>query len=182
MGISKLGFVFIAMSLLILAAGCKNAKSSEITGMGVLQFKSEAYGFSFSYPDKWEEVSRDLPDKWALLDKNRNTILFLVNKAQKNDLLALGRLQALRDVYNEDKIPDLSEAELQKTFEIVKLEYFNNREWYTYGIKFSDKDVNSLVSGTLCQGNEIVFVLVSDYLSFDKNKATYTNMISTFEC
>ena len=184
MQILKLGFVVFVTIALILALGCKKEQTfnTEISENDYFQFKSDKYGFSFSFPKGWEEVNRDLPDRWALLDKDKTTILFIVNKPQSKDLLASGRSQAVKDLYNDDKISDLKETDLKKVIEIVKLESFNNKTWYTYGIKFADKNVDSLVSGTLCEDNEVMFVLVSDYLSFDKNKDLYIKMLNTFEC
>ena len=184
MKIFKLGFVAFVTVISILVLGCKKEQpiNTEIVEDVSLQFKSDKYGFLFSFPTGWEEVNRDLPDRWALLDKGKNTILFIVNKAQSNDLLALGRSQAVKDLYDDDKISDLKESDLKKVIEIVKLGSFNNKTWYTYGIKFADKNVDSLVSGTLCEDNEVIFVLVSDYLSFDKNKDLYIKMLNTFEC
>ena len=177
-------FILFMLSALVLA-GCKqkqefNAESTVKTE--VLHFKNEKYGFSFSYPSGFEEVTKDLPDRWALLDKNKNTILFIVNKARTRNLLSLGRSQALRDLYDDNKISDIKQDAAKKIFETVKLDTFNNRTWYTYGIKFSDKNVDSLVSGTLFKDNEIMLVIVNDFLSFDKNKEAYTKMLSTFEC
>lgn len=184
MRIFKVGFVAIVTVILILILGCKKEQpiNTEIVENVSLQFKSDKYGFSFSYPQGFEEIRRDLPDRWALLDKDKNTILFIVNKAQLKDLLALGRSQAVKDLYNDDKISNLKETDLKKVIEIVKLGSFNNKTWYTYGIKFADKNVDSFVSGTLCEDNEVIFVLVSDYLSFDKNKDLYIKMLNTFEC
>ena len=184
MKIAKFGFTLL-VPILILFVSCKQEQEFNTETIGktdFLQFASKKYDFSFSYPYGWGEITRDLPDKWALMDKNKNTILFIVNRAQGNDLLALGRSQALRDLYNENNISNLKRDDVKKIFEIVKLEYFNNQSWYTYGIKFSDKNVNSLVSGTLCEDNEITLVLVNDFLSFDKNKEAYSKILNTFEC
>lgn len=157
-------------------------KKVESSNSSLLKFKSEKYGFSFSYPGGWEAAAGDLPDRWALLDKNRNTILFMVNRAQSDNLLLLGRSQALRDLYDEEEVSRLKEEDMKNILEIVKLDNFNNRPWYTYGIKFSDKNVHSLVSGTLCGDNEIILVLASNILYFDKSKADYTGILGTFEC
>ena len=65
---------------------------------------------------------------------------------------------------------------------MVKLAAFNDATWYTYAINFSDKNVNSIVSGTLCNDNEINLVLVSDFGTFDKSKVIYSDMLNSFEC
>ena len=65
---------------------------------------------------------------------------------------------------------------------MVKIDSFNGRNWFTYGINFSSKNLNSLVSGALCGDNEVIFVLVSDFSTFDKNKNEYTNILNTFNC
>lgn len=173
--------IILIIGSLIFVIGCKD-KQLEIENSTNIQFKSEKYGFSFSYPRGWEEVTKDLPERWALLDKNKNTILFLVNRVKSKDLLMLGRTQALKDSYPDIDISDLKQDKIKEVIETVKLDSFNDQSWYTYGIKFSDKNIDSLVSGTLCGDNEIMLVLVSDYLFFDKNKNIYTKMLSTFEC
>ena len=181
MKIFKLRFFSFAILMVILVVGCKKEEFNA-EDAGTTPFKSEKYGFSFSYPQKWEEISKDLPDRWALLDKNKNPILFLVSRAQSKDLIVLGRSQALRDLYPNNTISDLKQDKLKEVIEIVKLESFGNQTWYTYGIRFPGKNVNSLVSGTLCGDNEIVLVLVSDPLYFDENQGVYKRMLSTFEC
>ena len=177
-------FIGLVISAFILV-GCKQKQelNSETAGKtDLLNFKNEKYGFSFSYTSGLEGVSRDLPEKWALLDKNKNIILFVVNKAQTKNLLSLGRTQALKDLYNGNNISDLKIDVAKKIIQTVKLDSFNNRTWYTYGIKFSDKKVDTLISGTLCKDNEIMLVMVSDYSSFEKNREIYTKMLNTFEC
>ena len=65
---------------------------------------------------------------------------------------------------------------------MVKLASFNGKTWYTYAIKFSDKNVDSIVSGTLCDDNEINLVMVSSFDSYEKNKIIYSDMLTSFKC
>ena len=59
-------------------------------------------------------------------------------------------LQAMRDLNPEG---DADQSRIDEIKTMVGLREFNGREWYTYAIKFSDKNVNSIVSGTLCGDN-----------------------------
>ena len=189
----KLTHILIT-AILISALGCSHEKTSEqvsssgfiVLDTSYLYFKNEKYGFSFSYPSEWEEIKRDLPDKWAILDKDKNTILFIVNnETQTNNILVLGRLQAIRDMYPDAAVQDLknlSSDKLQKIKDSVSIGSFNNITWYSYGIMFSEKNVNSMISGTICRNNEIMLVLVSDIQSFEKNKEVYTKVLNSFNC
>ena len=158
--------------------GCKKAETKTPQ---TLNFVNEKYGFSFSYPSGWEEVTRDLPDKWAILDKNKNTILFVVNEAKVKDIRSLAMSQALRDLHN-GSIATLKQEEINTVMENVKFASFNNNTWYTYGMKFSDKGVESLVSGILCGDKEIVFVLVNDELTFNLRQGMYLGILESFKC
>ncbi|MBI3027252.1 hypothetical protein HYY70_03990 [Candidatus Woesearchaeota archaeon] len=176
--------VFLIVMLLAIAAGCskEQEQSTKVQGTEPLSFKNEKYGFSFSYPSDWEEIKRDLPEKWALLDKNKNTILFVVNKAKSNDLLSAGMSQALSDLYPNRTMQDVGLDNLREIARTVKLETFNGKKWYTYGINFSGKSAESLISGTLCQEYEIIFVLVSGSAPFSNNKEEYVKLLNTFRC
>lgn len=163
-------------------ASCKpTAKTTAADKQATSKFVSEKYGFSFSYPVGMEEVRKDLPNKWALADKDKNTILFTINKAKTNNLMALGRVQALRDLYKDNSTGENVEK-VKEIFNIVKLDSFNNQTWYTYGIKFSDKKVNSLISGTVCLDNEITMVMVSNYDSFEDLRQKYMLILNSFGC
>lgn len=176
--------VFLIAFLLALAAGCSKEQKQATSAQGTwpLSFKNDQYGFSFSYPSGWEEISKDLPEKWALLDKNKNTILFVVNKAKSNDLLSAGMSQALSDLYPNKTMQDVGLDNLREVARTVKLDTFNGKKWYTYGIRFSDKSAESLISGTLCDDYEIIFVLVSGSSSFGVNKEEYVKLLNTFKC
>ena len=171
--------IFLVIVFTIIIIGCKKEVKSNVA---MLNFQNQKYNFSFSYPSGWEEVNRDLPEKWAILDKDKNTILFIVNKASGKDLRSLGMSQAVRDIYPSKKLAELTKDDLKNILQVFRLDSFNNRSWYTYGIKFSDKNVESLIAGTLCGENEVMVVLVSDYKSFDKNKETYKNILNMFKC
>ena len=159
---------------LILAAGC-----GEKSTPGV--FKSEEYGLSFSFPEGWDEVTKDLPERWAIMH-NDDVILFTVNTADTKDLMELGKRQAIRDLYSEENSEEVSQEKIDEVDNILKLDSFNDREWYTYALKFSGKNINSIVSGTLCGENEINLVMVSSLDSYEKNMAIYNDMLNSFEC
>jgi hypothetical protein len=168
--------VIIIILVLLLIVGCSKkheTKKNENDEYSIYQNKK--YGFSFSYPVSWEEVKNDEPNRWAILDKQRNVILVVVNNATSSDLLKLGKAQAIKDYYPR-KIDE------KKINDIVKLRYFNSKKWYTYAIKFSDKNIDSIVSGTLCNGKEINLVLVTNNMDYDKNKEIYIAILNSFKC
>jgi hypothetical protein len=145
-------------------------------------FINEKYGFSFIHSTEWQEITSDLPDRWALRGDDENTIVFVVSPAQSQDVLTLGRAQAMRDMFDGKQASELTPEDLAGVFAIIKLDTFNNKEWYTYGIKFSNKQLDSLISGTVCNGNEIVLVLVNDAQAFDNSQEIYTGILESFKC
>lgn len=177
---------FVSCIFLVFAVlGCnimQNQSAGSTDSKKMLKFRSDAYNFSFDYPFGWEETARDLPSKWAIVDKDKDTILFIVNPVQINDLMILGRSQALRDLHPNGEVSKLTKSELQKIVDIVKFEQFSNRTWYTYGMEFSSKNVDSFVSGTICHNNEIMLVLVSNIKEYSNNKELYENILKSFQC
>ena len=182
-------FLFFAALSLLSFIAC-STHSTTTTGNAVsetkktelLKFQNEAYGFSFFYPSGWRESRADLPQRWAIVDNGRGTIIFLVSKARSNDILTLGRSQAVRDIYESKTIANLTTAKLKEVVQMVRADKFNNRSWYTYGLSFPSKGLTSLVSGTLCGQNEVMVILVSDLASFEEKKNTYMNLLNSFEC
>lgn len=172
--------IVAVLAVLVFLAGCTQVEKKPAAQE--LAFKSDKYGFSFNYPSGWRESNADLPDRWALLGKDNSTILLLVSKPRSSDLVTLGRSQAIRDLYDKEKMSSLKEEDIKKVFEIVKIENFNGIQWYSYGMKFSDKNIDSLVSGTICKGNEIMMVVVSTPKSFDMNREIYMGMLGSFKC
>ena len=169
---------FIALFLI----ACKPQATVDPSPDKLNKFESKEYGFSFSYPSGWNVVDRDLPQRWALVDESKNTILFIVNEASTNDLLSLGRLQALSDMYPDETMESIEEEKLNQVFALVRLEKFNGKEWYTYGLKFFDKEIDSLISGTVCGNNHVLLVLVSGSEQIEQNREIYLNMLNSFEC
>ncbi|MBU1870544.1 hypothetical protein KKF17_00225, partial [Patescibacteria group bacterium] len=179
-----MGFIKILMigMVLLFLAGCNPQKSDDFNEIKNLDnFKSKEFGFSFSFPSSWNEVARDLPERWAIIN-NEDTILFTVNKAQIKNLAAMGKIQALRDLYPETSDNKIEQEKIDEVNSMVKLASFNNKTWYTYAIKFPDKNVNSIVSGTLCGDNKINLVMVSSFDTFDENEIAYSSMLNSFEC
>lgn len=168
---------FFLLIILIVSIGC----GSENKILNTNKYKSESYGFSFIYPSNWIEVTKDLPDKWAILN-GEDTIIFTVNSANSNEILNLGKAQAIRDFYSKENINNLDQEEVDKVTKIVKLEEFNKRAWYTYAIKFSENNVNSIVSGTICEDKEINLVMVSGFGTYEANKLIYRYLLESFKC
>jgi hypothetical protein len=176
------GFMlFIAFLFL---AGCgeqqKHIEEGIEESKDMLSFKSADYGFSFLFPATWKEVKEGLPRKWAIVNENKDIIIFTVNDAPLNDLLALGKIQALRDL--QPKGGMVGQGEIDSVNKVVRLISLNSKNWYTYAMQFSDKNVSSIVSGTLCSDKEVNLVLVSNIDSFDLNKGIYIDILNSFEC
>ena len=182
MNLRKIIFLAMVTCLIVLASCSKQTANSPANNNNMKKFKNGKYGFSFQYPAEWEEVTRDLPDKWAILDSEKNTIIFTIAPSQQKNLTVLGRYYALRDLYDQSQVVRLSVQDLEKIYRIVKINNFNGKEWYTYGIKFSEKNVDSLISGTICNETEITMVMVSNPVKYDANKAIYEDMLNSFSC
>jgi len=180
MNLRKAALLVLIVFLLALAS-CKSGNNPE-SDNNMKLFKNEKYGFSFKYPAEWEEVTRDLPDKWAILDKDKNTILFTVAESRQKNLTILGRYYALKDLYDENQVIRLSVSDLEKIYRIVKINEFSGKDWYTYGIKFSEKNVDSLISGTVCNETEITLVVISNPEKYESYKILYEDMLKSFSC
>ena len=179
--------VFFAMiASFILLSGCAKQsglnKSEAKKNNEIYKMSNDAYNFSFSYQSGWDEIKRDLPQKWAIVSPSKDTMLFVVDKAKSNNTLALGRSQALRDLYPQNKVTELNGEKLKEVFSIVTLKSLNNNTWYTYGLQFADKNISSIVSGTICNGNEIIIVMVSRYESLVENEDNYAKILNSFKC
>ena len=177
-----LNFLILVILILFLVSCTGRVKSDNLKeNENWVNFKNERYGFSFSFPQSWTEVTKDLPDKWAILD-NEDTIIFTVNKADSDNLMVLGKIQAIRDLYPNNNTKKIEQEKVDEVNKIVNLKLFNNKNWYTYAIEFSGKNVNSIVSGTLCGEYEINLVMVSSFDSYEKNKIVYGGVLDSFKC
>jgi hypothetical protein len=173
------GMLIIFMVLFLF--GCSQ-KPLEVQNKDT-QFINEEYGVSFSYPSDWKESKEGMPDKWAIVNDKKDTIIFVAGPAKSQDLLVLGRSLALKDLYGENIDPAaIKKEDLLSIAQIVRLDSLNNRTWYNYGIKFQDKGVDSFISGTICNESEITMVLVSNSFDEVKNQETYKKMLETFKC
>ena len=171
----------IFLTLILLLFGCATGNViKEEKRQGI--FASPEYSFSFSYPPDWSEVTKDLPNKWAVVDANNDAILFTVNNAQVQNLALLGNFQAIRDLYHVENYTGLSPDKMDAISKIVKLETFGQQEFYTYAIDFKDKGVQSIVSGTLCGQKEITIVLVSRAETAAVKTQMYTDLLRSFSC
>jgi hypothetical protein len=170
--------LFFALFLLSSCATDNVVKGEKKDGI----FASPDYSFSFSYPMGWNEVAKDLPNKWAIVDQNSDAILFTVNPAQVRDLGLLGNFQAIRDVYQVENYTGLSPEKMDAISKIVKLRKFNNQEFYTYAIDFKDKGIQSFVSGTICADREVTIVLVTKIETSSVKSQMYTDLLDSFVC
>ena len=69
----------ILVVMLLFLVSCTSQEPNEIKeDENWIDFKSEEYGFSFSFPGSWNEITRDLPERWAVVN-NEDTMLFTVN-------------------------------------------------------------------------------------------------------
>ncbi|MBS3130863.1 hypothetical protein J4212_00365 [Candidatus Woesearchaeota archaeon] len=168
-----MGFKFPALAaIMLLAVSC----SPENEGSEAGAFKSEEYGFTFSYPADWEQITKDLPNNWAIR-KSDNLVIFTVNPTNGKPLNELGVEQALSDFSGSNE--GTSEDEAAKSVGVRK---FGQEEWYTYAIKFAGEGIDSFVSGTVCGDSHIVVVLVTSPEAEPANLAMYTSMLNSFKC
>ncbi len=178
----------LVMAFMLFISGCTSAPPAIVDSSFVeplKKFTSTAYGFSFSYPSDWAENTRDLPDRWAIIEKSQNPeniMLFIVSPQTNESLLVAGRMQALRDLHPDGEFANLTGAQALSIINTVQLQQFSESMWYTYGVKFDQKNVESIVSGTFCNGKEIIIVVVSDTVSFEQNKQEYIALLSSFHC
>ncbi len=171
-------FLLVCFALVLFGCTPKSTDDQEIQIPLSNKFQSTEYGFSFTYPNGWDEVTRDLPDKWALV-KASDTLLFTVANATLADLLALGKIQALQDIQGDSP---LTQQQITMVEQVVGIAKFNERDWYTYAIDFSDKNVDTIVSGTICGNREVMLVLVSNKNNYEINRELYTSMLNSFSC
>ncbi|MBW2975365.1 hypothetical protein KY366_06620 [Candidatus Woesearchaeota archaeon] len=164
----KTSILFFCLILLIFPlAGCRSKSL-------ISEYKSKEHGFSFLCPKSFKETSKE-ENRFALLDKEDNAILFIIeNDPKETDILSLGKEQAYKDFSEE-----FSDEEIEELVRTIRTE---KGRWYTYAIDFPEKSVKSIVSGTLCRGKEISIVLVTKDRDYGKNKDYYTGIISSFEC
>jgi hypothetical protein len=171
--------ILLVLSMLLI--GCNSGEvitKDDKTGI----FTSSEYSFSFSYPPEWNEITKDLPGKWAIVDANSDAILFTVNNVQVQNLALLGNFQAIRDVYQVENYTGLSPEKMDAISKIVKLQKFGENEFYTYAVDFKDKGVQSIVSGTLCGQKEVTIVLVSREDTAMVKSQVYTDLLESFAC
>ena len=168
---------FFLIVVFAILGGCAAEQPSDKS-----TFSSPEYSFSFFYPSDWKEVTQDLPNKWAIVDENSDAILFTVNSAQVDNIALLGNFQAIRDLYQVENYTGLSPDKMDAISKIVKIEQFNGREFYTYAIDFKDKGVQSLISGTLCNGKEVTIVLVTQAETAAEKTMVYSDLLNSFTC
>lgn len=167
MGFKNFLILFLIIPI-ILFNGCNGDEPLKDSGMK--SFQNKEHGFSFYFPDSWEEVNNDLPDRWAI-KKNQDTVIFTVNNAEGKTLSGLAKEQLKRDMPED---PDYEDQ--------LNIMTFKEKEWYTYAINYQDQGVNTIVSGTICNDKEINMVLVSNIASFEENRIIYSFMLESFRC
>ncbi len=165
---------FINLSFLLILfflAGCQNKEPK----MDLATYESEKYGISFSYPSSFERVEEG-PNNFALLDKDKNAILIIVEEnPSTQNLVDLGKDEAYKDMF-----PKITDRE--NIYEHVKIMAINKREWYNYAIDFPSEDTKSIISGTLCGKNQVSIVLVTKNDAYEKNELIYTIILNSFKC
>ena len=170
----------ISAVLLVLFLVSCSGKTGTISDKNSRAFQSREFGFSFSYPAGFNAIEKDLPNNWAATDSNKNTIIFIVSSAGNSSLYDLGLSHAIKDVY-EDSSHEIDLAKVNEIAKILSIQNFNGREWFTYGLKSGS--VNSLVSGTICKGKEVLIAFVMmDPNNLDSGKLVYHDLLDSFSC
>jgi len=175
-------FILFCTVLLFLVSCTTNPPELvELSTSSWSQFENKEFGFKFKYPSNWNEVTKDLPNNWAIT-KNKDTILFTTNKISTDNLLKAGKIAAIRDLNPGISVVKLSQNELNQIDDMVAIIQFGNLSWYTYAIKYSEQDINSIVSGVNCGNKEVNLVLVSGFDLFENNKIIYNEVLNSFQC
>ena len=166
--------LFILIGIIIMA-GCSAKESPNKAALK--EFTNQEYKFSLHYPNEWTESTETLPDKWAIVDAEKNAIMVLVSKNEENATLRqIGYQQAIYDLNIN------STEQLSNLIKFVKIGAINDKEWYTYAIDYNKDGTKAIVSGTLCHYQSINFILVSKNSLFEKNKEIYSTILGSFEC
>lgn len=200
MCIKRRVYVGVGLVLMILFAfGCSNAlkmqneeksKQAEVVQDGDdSRFVSEAYGFSFDVPDEWKKVTHDLPNHYAVQhpEYSENVIIMVVDDAPGNDespefLYGRGLRQVVGDMYGDVEPETLNKDQVNDASRQLSLKSVHNIDWYTYGMRFEENQVNTIISGTICDEKEVLFVLVSDETNLLDNQIVYGTMLDSFSC
>jgi hypothetical protein len=174
------GIAAILVALLALAIGLAGCSTGNVVvdmnGSNISAYENPAFGFSVEYPSFWNGSSPKLQDRWGIYDEKKNAILFIgTPNVYGNTLEDLGIAQMEQDLLpameSKDKLRDL-----------LRIIDVNNRSWYTYAIEYKDRAMESIVSGTLCGGNEVNIVMVSSNEDFNTTKDIYVGIMSSFAC
>lgn len=181
------GGLFLSVIVFFLM-GCASPQAIQVSteqnplSQEQIAFTNDEFSFAFEYPSNWVERSQELPNNWAILDEEKNTILFTVNEAKYDSVALLGRVQALRDYHPGKEGDALTQEDLDVVNNVVKIQEFKGVPWYTYAIDFSQKGVTSIVSGVICGDNEVTIVLVTAKEFFERNQEVYVGMLNSFSC
>ena len=154
---------------LVFILGCRSSMNAETK-----QFVNHDYGFFLSYPSGWIENTESLPQKWAIVDKEQNAILVVIDDHSQN--------MTLQDWMNNQVMMDLNVREIDNVNSVIKRIDIDKREWLSYAIDYSAKDTKALVSATLCNATIINIVLVSKNNVFEANKQVFLSMLKEFQC
>ena len=167
--------VIFSLICLLLLSCIKQPGSSEVNKIPAVLYKNTEYNYAFFYPQNWN-VTKDIdPRKWAITDKSNNAIVMIVKQNISFDLVQLGQVEAKND-YLPNVISDNEVAN------IVKIMKSDHAQFFTYALRFDQKGLDTIVSGTVCNGNEIEFILVANNDDFEQKKFTYLQLVNSFNC
>lgn len=155
--------------LFIFVIGCQS-------GNQMTEFRNSEFKFQLAYPSQWEENRDSLPDKWAIMNSEKDVILVIAEKNKDNKTLEeIAIIDSISDLnINQDNLDLLNKA--------VKIIRINDKEWFNYAVDYNSKQLKAIISGTLCKDSKIIIVLVSNNSQIDKNKKIYQEVITSFTC
>ncbi|MBS3110445.1 hypothetical protein J4227_08000 [Candidatus Woesearchaeota archaeon] len=169
--------LFSALTLLLFASACKNKPVEPIEqDAGFRTYHNEIKGFSVSYPARWDDTTEKQPDRWALVDQNKNAVLFFAMAIPLESSVPKLMMEEMATDLGTD-IPDISELDGYLTYNEL-----NNHSWYSYGLKRRDNLLETLSAGTQCGNNMVNIRLVSRPEDINLTKQEYTGIIQSFEC
>ena len=117
-------------------------------------------------------------ERWAILDKDNNAILIMVNQnIPTNDTWELGLKQAEADMSGN---LGLGSSVVPK--DEIRIQDLGGRKWYTYGLRYDEQKMNAAISGTICNSNEIRIILITEEESYVNNIRQYLKILKSFRC
>ncbi len=141
------------------------------------KYENPDFGFSVMYPSSWNQSAQKLSDKWGITDADNNAVLFMASPLTAGTNLSQLAMEQIKHDLGSGQLPP--EQQIQKVIRIIDV---GNITWYTYGLGYKDKNIESIVSGTICGSGEINIILVSNPSDYNRTRDVYTAIMQSYAC